>query len=274
MRVRAWIAVAAATAVVCLTAGTAAAHDSWLSPSGATSPVPAALELATGTRFPLQQFGPAAVSVVQAQCDDGSGHRLPLRPVHEHPQRLALEAAADGRATRSPLSCWAELREAEIELEPRVVQVYFAEIHASAALRAAWTALRERGLPWRERYRKFARIELGADRDLPAGSLAAVRRPAGLDLEIVVLGDGPVAVGELLEVRVLRDGQPLAGFPVELVSERNAVGVWRETDAGGAVRHRLPFAGRWLLRGTDLRLAEGQEGAWESRFVTLAVEAR
>jgi hypothetical protein len=66
----------------------------------------------------------------------------------------------------------------------------------------------------------------------------------------------------------------LPDFPVELVSERNAVGVWRHTDASGMLRHELPFGGRWLLRGTELRLSPERADTWESRFVTLAVQAQ
>jgi uncharacterized GH25 family protein len=93
-------------------------------------------------------------------------------------------------------------------------------------------------------------------------------------LEIVIAGEQPVAVGQPLAFQVLRDGTPLPGLAVELVSERNAFGVWRETDRDGMLRHRLPFAGRWLLRATDLRPAGPGATTWESRFVTLALEAR
>ena len=58
------------------------------------------------------------------------------------------------------------------------------------------------------------------------------------------------------------------------MSERSPLGIWRETDADGLLRHTLPFAGRWLLRGTDLRLSAQRANTWESRFVTLALEAR
>jgi len=33
-----------------------------------------------------------------------------------------------------------------------------------------------------------------------------------------------------------------------------------------------PLAGRWVLRGTELRLSETEPDVWESRFVTLAFE--
>jgi hypothetical protein len=83
-----------------------------------------------------------------------------------------------------------------------------------------------------------------------------------------------VAVGEELEFQVLRDGQPLPGFQVELQTAQSPLGIWRETDAQGKLRHRLPFAGRWLLRGTDLRLAPRDPTRWESRFVTLALDVK
>ena len=253
-------------AALCLVASQVWSHDSWLSPSrGATLAGQVALELATGNRYPVQEFGQTAAGVARAGCGTAAGGKLALRPVREQARWLDLSAAMP-QGSEQPSSCWLELAAVEVEIEPRLVQVYFAEIRTSAANRQAWAALQARGLPWRERYRKFARIELGQ---------AAVDRPAaGLDLEIVVLGNRPISVNEPLQFQVLRDGRPLAGFPVELVSERSALGIWRETDADGMLRHSLPFAGRWLLRGTDLRPSGERPDTWDSRFVTLAIEAR
>jgi len=259
-------------AALVVAAGPAGAHDSWLSPARAQVAGQTALALSTGNRYPVQEFGSSAAHVAQAACSDGAGPALPLRPLREHPQWLALAVDATD-AAQAPLACWLELRPAGIELEPRLVQVYLAEIRAPAATRQAWADLQQRGLPWRERYRKFARIEL-ADAAAAPAMVAAARQPVGLDLEIVVLGDRPIAVGEPLDFQVLRDGRPLAGFAVELVSERSALGIWRETDANGVLRHRLPFAGRWLLRGTDLRASRERPDEWDSRFVTLAIEAK
>jgi hypothetical protein len=266
MKARALLA--AAAALLCLMAARAQAHDSWLSPGRE-----ALLELATGNRYPVQEFGPAASGLAQAHCSDGTGQPIALRPVREQPQRLELAPGPDD-AAQAPLSCWAELRAAGIELGPRLVQVYLAEIRAPAATRAAWARVQQRGLPWRESYRKFARIELASDGGAAQERIAAARQPVGMALEIVVLGAQPIATGQPLAFQVLRDGQPLAGFPVELVSERSALGVWRETDAQGVLRHRLPFGGRWLLRGTDLRPSGARPDTWEGRFVTLAIEAR
>jgi hypothetical protein len=83
-----------------------------------------------------------------------------------------------------------------------------------------------------------------------------------------------IAVGRPIAFQVLRDGKPLPGLAVELVSERNPLGIWREADARGQLRHTLPFGGRWLLRATELRPAARDPESWESRFVTLAIDAR
>ncbi len=250
------------------------AHDSWLGASRDTTPAGRhVLELSTGSRYPLQQFGQTAASVASSQCIDMSGQPLALRPLREQQTWLELAIAAADE-DQEPLSCWLELHAADIEIEPRIVDLYFADIHAPVAIRQAWGALRARNIPWHETYRKFARIDLVPPGATAAGAITAARRPVHMDLEIVLLGDRPVAAGQPLEFQVLRDGQPLAGLPVELVSERSPLGVWRETDTQGMLRHTLPFGGRWLLRGTDLRVSERQPDTWESRFVTLAIEAR
>ena len=255
-----------------LAATSAAAHDSWLSPSRDPAVRGAQrLELSTGNRYPVQEFNPTAASLARALCSNGGSAPSALKPLREQPKWLELGVAASSR--RPALACWLEIKPFDLVMEAPKVQVYFDEIRPPPALREAWAAMQARGVAWQETYRKFARIELAQAADASPAQRATARRPAGLELEIVVLGDAPVAVGQPLEFQVLRNGQPLAGFPVELVSERSPLGVWRETDAEGRLRHTLPFAGRWLLRGTDLRLAQ-QPDRWSSLFVTLAIEAR
>lgn len=241
------------------TATAAGAHDSWFMPG------PGGLQLSTGNRFPVQEFSLPPGDIVSSHCHDGSASKA-MRSSRALP--LALEFAASSGA----LSCWAQVRDHEVEIEPDKVKVYFAEIQANQSVRDTWTRWHADGLAWRERYSKFARIELaGAAKASPEQRLQA-RKPVGAGLEIVVLGAEPIATASPLAFQVLRDGQPLAGFPVELVSERSPIGIWRRTDADGRLQHTLPFTGRWLLRGTDLRTAD-EPGRWSSRFVTLAIEA-
>lgn len=256
-------------AVAWACAAPAWSHDSWLAVAPpAAGAAGTTLELATGNRFPIQEVAPAPGNVARAGCNDGRGS-VPLTARRQGERALDMQSATSGG--RPPLACWAELGALDIELEPRLVEVYFDEIRAPQSVRTAWARMHEGGVRWQERYRKFARIEL-AGRQAPAAALSAARQPVGLDLEIVLLGGGPVRTGEPLAFQVLRDGRPLAGFAVELVSDRSPVGIWRTTDAQGRLQHRLPFAGQWLLRGTDLRLSATRRDAWESRFVTLVVE--
>lgn len=244
-------------------------HDSWLAVvQPAAGAAATTLELATGNRFPVQEVAPAPDNVARAGCSDGR-RTVALAARRQGERALGMEAVSAGG--RPPLACWAELGALDIELEPRLVQVYFDEIRAPQSVRKAWTGMHERGARWQERYRKFARIEL-AGGQAPAAAVSAARQPMGLDLEIVLLGGEPVRTGEPLAFQVLRDGLPLAGFAVELVSERSPLGIWRTTDAQGRLQHRLPFAGQWLLRGTDLRQSATRRDAWESRFVTLVLE--
>ncbi len=264
-----------AFAVWLLVGGAAQAHDSWFAPSSEQGSARGArvLQFSTGNRYPVQEFNPTAASLVRSQCTDRNGATLALKPLREQAKWLELQAVSPARQRAPLLACWLELKPFELQMTPDKVQIYLDEIKATPAQRAAWAQLQARQLPWQESYRKFARIELAAAATATPAQRAAARQPAGLDLEMVVLGDGPIAVGQPLAFQVLRDGQPLAGFAVELISERSALGIWRETDANGVVRHSLPFAGRWLLRGTDLRQAPQPADSWVSRFVTLAIEA-
>ena len=76
--------------------------------------------------------------------------------------------------------------------------------------------------------------------------------------------------GDTLTFTVLRQGRPLPQFAVELVNAASGRGLWLRTDEAGRAQVRLPLAGAWLLRGTDLRPHAQQPDAWDSGFVTLA----
>ena len=136
------------------------------------------------------------------------------------------------KAEAGARSCWVRLVPLPIELAPDKVAIYLREIQAGPELRADWADMQRRGLPWTERYTKHAGINFAPG----------------------------------------RDGQPLAGLPVELQSADAAVGIWRRSDAQGRISLPALPAGRWLLRGTDLRRSDAQPDTWDSRFVTLAFD--
>lgn len=247
------------------------AHDSWLSPGRLAPRGEAVFELSAGNRFPVQETGLAASGLNKTACVDGQGRNLALRSEGNTDKALQLRVRGLS-AVPSPLSCWLELKPFEIELQRRLVPVYLDEIRASAAVRESWAALQAQQLPWLESFRKFVRIEAQEQGPATAQQRLAVRQPSGMALEIVLLGDAAVLPGQPLEFQVLREGRPFADFPVELVTERSPLGIWRQTDAEGKLRHTLPFGGRWLLRGTELWLSATNANRWESRFVTLTIE--
>jgi hypothetical protein len=162
----------------------------------------------------------------------------------------------------------------DIELPADKVALYLKEASASAAVRTAWADVQSRGLPWKERYTKHARIELApSDTTRNAAQPAAAPLPSGMAIDVLLQGGRqPLRAGDDLRAQVLRDGLPLADFAVELQSDTSPFGFWQRTDAEGRVRFKLPLAGRWVLRGTDLRLSTTVPDTWESRFVTLAFE--
>lgn len=242
-------------------ASTASAHDTWF------HPLPAAagqvqLALGTGNRFPQQEFAVGAEHLARQGCAAASGPARPMTPQGGTPTALLLQI----KAGRGALSCWAQLLPSETELSPEKVRIYLDEVNAPAPVRAAWSGLQARGLPWRERYTKHARIEL-------PGTAQSAARASGMGMDMLMLrAPAALKVGDEVVVQVLRDGRPLPGFAVQLRSELSPVGLWQQTDAAGRVRLRPPLAGRWLLRGTELTPPLTDAGHWEGRFVTLAFE--
>ena len=253
-----------ATATLCLVmAARTAAHDTWFAVAPARSGGEAVLALGTGNRFPVQESGVATAYLDRSGCRLHDGNRVALDPLREGPTALTLRSASQGRAAAGGLSCWAQLVPLEIEIEPAKVSIYFDEIDAPAAVREAWARLQARGIAWKERYTKHARVEIGAR------TRAASPAPMGMDL-LLDAGEGGLRSGDPLVVQVLRDGSPLAGLALEMRGEQGTS--WHRSDAEGRVRLVAPPPGRWVLRGTDLRLSPTDAERWESRFVTLAFE--
>lgn len=215
----------------------AAAHDTWFErqPDGR-------LLLGTGHQFPLRETGIGAEYLAVQGCTGGA-----LQVVDEGEQALTLQPPSAAG------SCWVQLAPFEITLAPDKIEAYLHEVRPPAAVLQAWQAMQARGLPWKERYVKHARIALG-DASAPA--------PIGLDIVMPTQG----------RFQVLREGRPLPGFNVEFRHERSGFGLWRTTAADGTVAFKAPLPGRWVLRGVDLRPAP--EGGFDSRFVTLAFEVQ
>lgn len=213
--------------LLCL-AGAVQAHDTWFAHQAGGPPV-----LGTGAQFPKQETGIA-------------------------PQYLLRQACSAG-------SCWAQTTPFELVLAPDLVAPYLDEVRPDAALVEAWRAMQARGLSWKERYAKHARIVLDA---------ADGATPSGMAMDVLLFSAAAPRRGQPLQFQVLRDGQPLPNFAVELRSDNSRFGIWRRTDELGRLSFTPPFAAQWLLRGVDLRVSDTLPDTFDSRFVTLAFEVR
>lgn len=280
--------------LIALLPAAASAHDTWLetpalsnvaAPKGRVS-----LALTTGALFPEAETPVAAASLVSRGCLTATGRRVPLRTGAQTSSSLHLHA--DVRPGEAAATCWVQTEAFEVEVPAALVPTYLREIAAPADVHATWAEAQRQGIAWQERYTKHARISLplplaaspapghgrfagAAAAPVPGNAAgdgaAAAGWPMTLDIEIE--GAGRLRAGQTLQFRVLRDGQPLAGQAVELRGEASRFGLWRRTDAEGRASVPLPWAGRWLLRATDLRPVAGRAGHWDSRFVTHAFSA-
>ena len=255
---------AAATWLLCTMASSAGAHDTWFEHLGIDQAGRATVALGTGNRFPRHEFGVAASSLQRQGCRESGGRTVAaLKPLRETDQALIVRTP---RVGAGGLSCWAQQQPFDVEIAPPVVETYFREINAPPAVRTAWAEMRSRGVAWKERFSKHARIEL-------PGRRTAAAQPTGMAMDVLLESSlGPIHPGDVLGFQLLRDGQPLPGLAVELHSDQSPIGFWKQTDAQGRVSFAPPLAGRWVLRGTDLRLSTTLPDTWESRFVTLAFE--
>ncbi len=254
----------AALGLLAAVAITARAHDTWFQPMPSTPAGQLVFTLGTGTRFPVYEFPLAYEYIAASGCRGEGATSARLAFVEDRATAVVLRSA-EPLNPRNAFTCWAQLAPFEVEVPPEKIELYLREIQASPALRATWAAMKARGLPWREQYTKFARIELGG-----AGPRAAL--PLGMD---VVLDNPrqPIRAGDELGFQVFRDGKPIANLPVELVGNLSPLGIWRKTDAEGRIRVTVPLAGRWILRGVDLRVSRKTADEWESWFVVLGFEA-
>lgn len=165
-----------------------------------------------------------------------------------------------------------ELKARRRELEPDQIEPYLREIHADDDLRAVWAAVKE-PRRWREDSVRHAKTFVRAGE--PAADDRSWAEPLGLALEIVPERDPTeLRAGEVFPVRVLRAGTPLAGFTIAFVSAGETHEHVVVTDGLGRASAPLGLAGRWLLRGTDLRRTAGEDREWVSDVTTLLVNVK
>ena len=82
------------------------------------------------------------------------------------------------------------------------------------------------------------------------------------------------AAGDEFPVRVLRNGAPLADFSLGIVREGRTNRSFKKTDVEGRAVFKVTRAGKWLLRGTELRSSNKPATDWESDFTTLSFQVQ
>ncbi len=252
--------------------GFAQAHDSWFAPLSGTDRGEAVFAFGTGNQFPVHEVTIPLQQLRTTGCRSEGLRPTPMRWVADRPTAVVLRTGRPVSAT-TPFTCWAQLKPIEIEIDDATVEIYLKEVNATPAVRERWDALRARGVRWQETYTKHARVEVNAAQpSAPTNGGADNVAIEGLGMDIRLESPQPLRAGDTLRAQLLRDGQPLAGLPVELRSDLSPIGFWRTTDAEGRLQLPVPLAARWLLRAVDLRPAADQPERWDSRFVTLAFE--
>ncbi len=262
---------AQAGALTLLLALNAVAHDTWLLAHRAKVAPGASvtLDLTSGMAFPGLE------TAIKPERVEHARRRLGGK-VEEIERRLAGKRSlmfSTRLTTRGVAAVWVELMPKSIELKPAQVREYLDEIGAAEDVRQAWAKGTKR---WRELYTKHAKtyVRVG-DASASGADGASWAEAVGMKLEIVPEKDPTsLAAGDEFPVRVLRDGQPLADFPVGFVREGDKTGVNVKTDASGRVSFRVARAGRYMLRGTDLRASTQTAFDWESDFTTMTFEVR
>lgn len=258
-----------AFALMCVTALPASAHDTWLQPRRA-SVLPgtiAQLDLTSGGKFaaPDTAIMSDRIDVARARLN-GKIVDIAQRAPEKKSLELRVALSDPGIAT-----LWLSLASKAIELTPKQARHYLDEIHAPELLWQAWYA-GKKSKQWREIYTKHAKTFVRVGRPRSDGSWA---EPVGIALEVVPEKDPTtLRAGDDFPVRVLRNGSPLADFALGIVREGNTNRAFKNTDATGRVVFKVVRAGKWLLRGTELRASTKPATDWESDFTTLAFEVQ
>lgn len=258
------IAVALTAFALLASATLAAAHETWLLPSSMRVATGQTVELhiTSGMKFPANELPIDPTRVVRAEVRTGTN----------------VERLREPRATRRSLRyLWTPkqpgiaiisvaLKPRTLELEPKLIEEYLAEIRADSLVRAQWNSV-PTPRHWRESYTKYATSYVRVGK---SGQDSNWKSPAGLGFQIVPESD-PTALsaGDKLPIRVIWNGIQLIGFPVGARREGSSADAFVMTDGSGRALIPLPKQGRWLLFGTRLRRANEPTLEWRSDFVTM-----
>jgi Domain of unknown function (DUF4198) len=250
----------------------ASAHDTWLQPRRASVPpgTIAQIDLTSGDKFAVFDAAimPDRVATGRARLN-GKTVDVQLGAPEKKSLEIRVPLSDPGIAT-----IWLSLTPKSIELNRKEVQHYLQEIDAPALLTQAWYAGKG-AKPWREVYAKHTKTFVVVGRGGRTKADRSWSEPVGMLLEIVPEKDPTMLrAGDEFPVRVLRNGASLGDFSLGIVREGNTNRAFRKTDAAGRAVFKVTRAGKWLLRGTELRSSNKSGIDWESDFTTLSFEVQ
>lgn len=255
----------AAAALLCLTASTLVAHDTWLLPSKFRSGTGTTvkLDLTSGMVFPKLEYAIKPERVERATVDCANG-RQPLPKPRTGTQSLRFAARCNAPGVAQIV---VELAPKDLELTPDKVTEYLREIGAENTIGREWAALPE-PKRWRERYTKHAKtfVRFGS------GTASETPSAAGMSLELVPQTDPTrLTTGYTLPILLLDRGKPLANASIGVATPGKSDS-FVVTDASGRASVNLDRSGRWLLRFTQIRRSSIEKIDWESDFTTLVID--
>lgn len=250
----------------------ASAHDHWLSPSSPTlaRPGDVSVRLVYGEHLApegehafeakkLARFGLVAGKWARELRSLGVEGKKPLG-------KVALSRAGGYVFVADRTTQY-------LTLEPQKFDEYLEEEKLADVL-AERMKRGEQKKPGRERYTRFLKslVIVGEGGD------SAATLVLGQRLEIVLENDpAALRVGDVLKVRVLFEGQPLAGALVSAYAkdDLSSAELSARTGPDGRVDFRVARGGAWLVRLVTMRRCEGCADAdWESFWASYAFPVR
>lgn len=255
-------------AVVALTAA-GSAHDFWLRPDSFAPAVgkPASLSLHLGDHFadegerPLDKKGTVALKLLSADGRSDLAARDGKPGVRFTPERPGVHVVALERDARL------------ITLEAKKFTAYLTEEGLDDVV-AAREKAGEADEEGRERYRRYLSCYLRVGGKADAGW----KQTAGHKLALVPLSDPTgLRVKDELAVRVLFDGEPLAGAKVTAFSRtgREVKARSARTTAKGEAEFVLGEPGMHLVRLVYMRRAKGDaDASWHSWWAAMTFEVK
>jgi len=248
----------------------ATAHEYWLLPDRFAAPAgePVAIAHRVGTGWPGETLARDPARIVRFDLIDAAG----ARPIDGEPGADPAGAIA----LRRPGVALAVYRSrpTPVRLEAAAFESYLREEGLDRVI--AWRAAHgESAAPGVEIFSRNAKAVLAAPGGDAARDASLLRRPVGLDLELVPDTDPRQARSAApLVVRVFFRGRPLAGALVKAFpKDGNERRVAARTGADGRARLALAEPGIWLLSAVHMIDAPPGSGArWESLWSSLTFE--